>query len=238
MTGDGQHTPLLSQQLLLDVAEELKLPLLQISRQSELAKLNGSNDLRTIQSTAETALRLLDNYVLGVRLALEPQQFPLESVSISSVLYDASQQLDSFAKTYGVSLELNIAGKFGPVLANKQGLESALVSIGAALIEALPALLGSKQLTLQLATHRSRYGIIAGVYTDTKQLSNDALKRGRRLQGQSRQPLLNLTQTNGAGIFVADAILQAMDLHLMSSRHHRLHGLGTVLQPNHQLQLV
>lgn len=238
MMGDGLHAPMLSQQLLLNVAEELKLPLLQISRNAELAQLNNAPDLKLIQSTADTALKLLDNYVLGVRLALEPQQFPLESVSVSSVLYDVSQQLDSFSKSYGVSLELNIAGKFGPVLANKQGLESALVSIGAALIEALPALLGSKQLTLQLATHRSRYGIIAGVYADTKQLSKDALKRGRKLQTQSRQPLLNLTQTNGAGIFVADAILQAMDLHLMSSRHHRLHGLGTVLQPNHQLQLV
>jgi hypothetical protein len=37
---------------------------------------------------------------------------------------------------------------------------------------------------------------------------------------------------------VADAILQAMGLSLKTSRHHRLYGLGTVLQSNHQLQLV
>jgi hypothetical protein len=238
MAGDGQSTPILSQQLLLGVAEELKLPLLQIARNAELSMLNGSDNLNIIQATAETALHLLDNYVLGVRLALEPQQFPLESVSVSSVLYDASHQLDVYAKSYGVGLELNIAGKYGPVLANRQGLQAALVSIGAALIEALPALQGPSQLKLQLATHRSRYGVIAGVYADTKQVSNEALQRGRSLQGKSRQPLLNLSQTTGAGIFVADTILQAMDLHLMTSRHHRLHGLGTVLQPNHQLQLV
>jgi hypothetical protein len=238
MAGDGYPASILSQQLLVGVAEELKLPLLQIARQLELAQLNGSANLATIQATAQTALQLLDNYVLGVRLALEPQHFPLEAVSVSSVLYDASQQLDAFAKSYGVSLELNIAGKYGPVLANKQGLQAALVSVGAALIEALPALEGTQQLKLHLATHRSRYGIIAGVYADTKKLSNEALQRGRRLQGRSRQPLLNLSQSNGAGIFVADAILHAMDLRLMASRHHRLHGLGTVMQSNHQLQLV
>jgi hypothetical protein len=238
MAGDDYAAPVLSQQLLLDVAEELKLPLLQIARQAELAQLNGTASFTSIQAAAQTALQLLDNYVLGVRLALEPQHFPLEAVSVSSVLYDASQQLDAFAKSYGVSLELNIAGKYGPVLANRQGLQAALVSVGAALIEAIPALEGSRQLKLQLATHRSRYGIIAGIYADTKQLSNEALQRGRRLQSRSRQPLLNLSQSNGAGIFVADAILHAMDLHLMASRHHRLHGLATVLQSNHQLQLV
>lgn len=238
MAEGNTQTQILSQQLLLSVAEELKLPLLQIAREAELGQLSGTTDLRMIRATSETALKLLDNYVLGVRLALEPQHFPLEAVSVSSVLYDASQQLHTFAKSYGVELELNIAGKYGPVLANRQGLEAALVSVGAALIEAMPTLQDSAQLKLQLATHRSRYGVVAGVYADTKQLSNEALQKGRRLQAHSRQPFLNLSQANGAGIFVADAILNAMDLHLMASRHHRLHGLGTVLQPNHQLQLV
>jgi hypothetical protein len=238
MATDGYEAPILSQQLLLGVAEELKLPLLQIARHTELAQLNGNTDLGNVRTAAQMALQLLDNYVLGVRLALEPQHFPLEAVSVSSVLYDTSQQLDTFAKSYNVDLELSIAGKYGPVLANRQGLQAALVSVGAALIEAIPALEGPRQLKLQLATHRSRYGVIAGVYADTKQLSNEALQRGRRLQGRSRQPLLNLSQSNGAGIFVADAILQAMDLHLIASRHHHLHGLGTVLQSNYQLQLV
>jgi hypothetical protein len=228
---------ILSQQLLLSVAEELKLPLLQITRQAEQAQLTGETDLKTIQATAGSALKLLDNYVLGIRLALEPEQLALESISVSSVLYDTGQQLDALAKNYGVALELNVAGRFGPVLAHRQGLQAALVSLGAALIEALPAQ-ENPQLRLQLATHRSRYGIVAGLYADTKQLSNEALQRGRALQRQSRQPLMNLTHTSGAGIFVADTILRAMRLNLTASRHHRLYGLGAVLQPNRQLQLV
>jgi hypothetical protein len=230
-------SPILSQQLLLSVAEELKLPLLQIARQAEQAQLTGQADLATIQATADSALRLLDNYALGVRLALEPEKLAVESVSVSSVLYDTGQQLDALAKSYGVELELSIAGRYGPVLAHRRGLQAALVSLGAALIEALPAQ-ESSQLKLQLATHRSRYGIVAGLYADTRQLSNEALQHGRELQRHSRQPLMNLTHTSGAGIFVADTILRAMRLSLKASRHHRLYGLGTVLQPNHQLQLV
>jgi hypothetical protein len=172
-----------------------------------------------------------------VRLAMEPDSLDTEPVSVSSILYDTGQQLDALAKNYGVSLELGVAGKFGPVLANRLGLQAALISLGAALIEALPAQEGC-QLKLYLATHRSRYGVVAGLYTDAKQLSGDALQRGRKLQSSSRQPLTGITHTSGAGIFVADTILKAMNLRLTASRHHRLYGLGTVLQSNHQLQLV
>jgi len=237
MAHAASGSPVLSQQLLLSVAEELKLPLLQISRQAEQFRLTGETDLVTIQSTADSALRLLDNYALGVRLALEPEQLAVEAVSVSSVLYDTGQQLDTLAKSYGVELELSIAGRYSTVMAHRQGLQAALASLGAALIEALPAREGS-QLKLQLATHRSRYGIVAGLYADTKQLSNEALQHGRELQRHSRQPLMNLTHTSGAGIFVADTILRAMRLNLRASRHHRLYGLGIVLQPNHQLRLV
>ena len=234
---DNRQPVFLSQQLLLSVAEELKLPLLQLARQAEQGQVSGRADLRQMQQTADTALHLLDNYALGVRLAMESENLALEAVSVSSVLYDTGQQLDSLAKSYGVELRLNIAGRYTPVLAHRQGLQAALVSLGAALIEALPAQ-DTAQLKLHLATHRSRYGIVAGLYADTRQLSSDALQKGRRLQRTSRQPLLNVTHTSGAGIFIADSILQSMQLKLRASRHQRLYGLGTVLQSNNQLQLV
>jgi hypothetical protein len=224
-----------SEELLLSVAEELKLPLMQIARQAEQA----NTDPRIIRNTAEAALQLLDNYALSVRLKSQPALFEKEPVSVSSVLYDTGQQLDALAKNYGVELELNVTGRYGTVMAHRQGLQSALTSLGASLIEALPAL-ESPQLKLQLASHRSRYGIVAGLYTDAPQLTNAALKRGRRLQRQrvSRQPLTAVSHSSAAGIFVADTILQAMSLRLRASRHQRLYGLGTVMQPNNQIALV
>lgn len=237
MAQTNGDSPILSQHLLLSVAEELKTPLLQIARRAEHGQVTGTPDLRTIQATADNALRLLDGYALGVRLALDQERLATEPVSVSSLLYDAGQQLSSLAKSYGVDLQLSIAGRYEPVMAHRQGLQSALVSLGAALIEALPALEGP-QLKLHLATHRSRYGIVAGVYADTKQISAKALEQGRLLHPNSRQPLLGVTHTSGAGIFVADALLKAMNLNLKASRHQGLYGLGTVLTPNPQLQLV
>lgn len=238
MQGDArEETTMLSQQLLLNVADHLKMPLLQIARRAEQARLSNNPDLEGLQTSADAALRLIDSYALSVRLSMEQQPATLEPLTISSLLYDTGQALDGLAKNYGVSLELSIAGRYGPVMAHREGLQAALVSLGSALIEALPALQGS-QLKLQLATHRSRYGIVAGMYADTKQFSQLALQKGRALQTHSRQPLLGMTHTSGAGIFVADALLHAMQLNLVASRHGGLHGYGTVLQPNHQMQLV
>lgn len=238
VTAHDNSGSILSQELVLSVAEQLKNPLTQIARSAELAALRGTSNNLEIQAIADAALKLIDSYVLGVRLTLEDNRsLDTEPVSVSSVLYDTGQQLDALAKAYGVSLELNISGKYGPVLAHRQGLQAALTSLGYALIEAMPAA-GSSQLRLQLATHRCRYGIVAGLYTDMEQLSTEALRQGRRLHGRVRQPLTQLSHTSGAGVFVADAILQAMHSSLNISRHHRLYGLGAILKPNPQMQLV
>lgn len=227
----------LSQQLLLGVAEHLKLPLTQIARGAELGRLTGETDLTSLQTAADGALRLIDSYILGVRLVLEADSLPPEPVSVSAVLYDAGQQLDAMAKAYGIELELHVAGRYGPVMAHHEGLQAALVSLGMGLIEALPAL-EVPQLRLRLGTHRSRYGIVAGLYADSPIISSQALKQGRALQGRVRQPLSGVTHASGASIFVADSLLRAMQLKLQTSRHGRMYGLGTLLQPNNQLQLV
>lgn len=231
-----------SQQLLLSVAEQMKLPLVQIARQAELGSMGMDVSYGQIQTLAENAVQLIDGYSLSLQLAHRiSYELATESVSVSSVLYEANQQLKSLARLYDVQLELNIGGKYGPVLAHRKALQSAIVGLATALIEALPAQVGrssSSCMTLQLASHRCRYGIVAGVYASVPGLSSDALRRGRKLYGMSRQPLVEISHTSGAGIFVADAILKAMKLNLHVSRHHRLYGLGVVLRPSSQLALV
>lgn len=228
-----------SQQLLLSIAEQMKLPLLQISHHAELGAMGLPADYSQIQALADNALQLIDGYSLSLQLAHKlSYELSTESISVSSVLYDADQQLRTLAKLYNVQLELNIAGRYGPVLAHKKGLQSAIVGLASALIEALPAQAEGKTALLQLATHRCRYGIVAGVYAAIPGLSSEALKRGRKLYGLSRQPLVEISHTSGAGIFVADAIFRSMKLSLHVSRHHRLYGLGVVLKPSSQLALV
>jgi hypothetical protein len=231
--------PVLSQHLLLSLAEQLKLPLLQIARQAELATMHRDKSaLPNILVTADSALKLIDSYVLGVQLATqEAGLFETEPVSISSVLYDAGNELAPYAKAYDVTIDLELGGKYGPVSANRRGLQAALVSLGFALIEALPAT-DTSQLRLQLSAHRCRYGIVAGVYCDAPGLTTEALRQGRKLYGRARQPLTGVAPGSATGVFVADAILQGMQSQLTVSKHRKLYGLGAVLQPNPQMRLV
>lgn len=231
-------TPTINDKLLFNVIEQIKLPLSQIGRQAELGRLTGNVDLTLIERTADTALTLLNNFLFSVQLEINNQIINLESVSIASMLYDTGQALSQLANNYSVDVELSIAGKYGPVMANKKALQTAFVSLGSDLIESLPAQESHSPIKLQLATHRCRYGIVAGMYVDSAYITSNTLRQGHKLYGQVRQPLAGLSHRSGAGIFVAEAILKSMNLSLKSSRHHGKYGFGTILQPNHQLELI
>lgn len=226
-----------SPELLLGVAEHLKIPLINVARGVELMPTQEASG---VQAAAEAALRLIDNYIFGLKACQGGgTELIMEPVSIPAVLYDAGHALDAYAEAYGVSLELRVEGKFGPVMSNRQGMQVALESLGSSLIEALPAS-GARQLKLQLATHRSRYGLVAGLYAnpDAGQFTAAGLRRGYRLQGHARQPLPGLSHTAAAGVFVADTILKAIGSGVKASQHQNLRGLGAIFTPSRQLQMV
>jgi hypothetical protein len=231
------QTEMLSAQLLLNLAEQLKLPFLQIARQTEANQLSNNNDFGTVQLVAENALRLLENYTLGVRIKLDDYSQKIEPVSVPSLLLEATNQLNPLAAQYGINLDLDVKGRYSPVIADRSVLQAALISLGSALIEAFSTR-ENKQVRLNFAVHHGRNGIVAGVYANSNKLSKNLLLKGRQLHKNSRQPLVSLTHASGAGIFVADALLNAINLNLYSSRHQGLYGIGVALQPTYQLELV
>lgn len=229
-------------QLFLAMAEELKMPLQHIARQAELQQLSPSHlsvaGLQDIQASADMTLQLLDSYLLSLRLSLHPDVgLRLEPVSLSAVLHDTAAELRHVAGAYGVDLELHTQGRYEPVLAHRQALQSALVALGYAVIEALPAA-GVRNQHLRLATHRTRTGIVAGVYGELDGLTPQLYRRGRQLHGHARQPLVTVLPGSGAGVFVADAILQAMSSRLRVGRYMKLPGFAVTLPASEQLQLV
>lgn len=226
--------------LFMALAEELKSPLMRIARQSELLELGSecAAGLSSVRMNAEMTLRLLDSYLLSLRLAREPDAlFAVQPVSVGAVLHEARGRLADIAREYDVELELDIGGRYEPVMANDQALTTALVSLGYSLIEALPAM-GTQQLRLRLAAHRTKYGIVAGMYCDAESLTPASLRRAHHLHGYTRQPFVDALPGSGAGVFVAEAILKAMSSHLRVGRHHRLPGFAVTLSPSQQLQLV
>jgi hypothetical protein len=224
--------------LLVSVAEQLKMPLLHIARQVELVGGGGDLDgaLELIRTRADSAIRLVDSYLLGIELAGGQMEFELEPVSVSSVLNDTAHQLDLTARQYGVSVELHLAGKYGPVMAHARGLQAALLSLGLACIESHPS--AGVERPLRLEAYKTSQGIVAGLYGITDELRAEGLRTGRQLLGRSRQPLTGFSASSGAGVFVADLLLQSMASQLRVARHNLQYGLAATLQPSRQLQLV
>lgn len=232
-------TTVAGNQLLTSVAEQLKLPLVNIARRTELAQLTGDIqpvELHAIHTQAMAALTLVDSYMLGLELLRNQETLNLEPVSISSMLTEAAHALDGYAKQYKVVIELEIAGKYGPVLGHRAGIKAALISLGHELIEIQAAHTQSARLTL--AATRNAHGIAAGIYSDYEELQAAHWRRALELCGRARQPFTALTAGSGAGIFVADIILQAMAARLRVGRYHRQRGLVTVLRSSPQLELV
>ena len=144
------------QALLNGVAEELKLPLMYIARRTELALMTqdvSTESLKSIQTTATSALELVDSYLLGLQIAENQQILELEPVSTSSTLYDVAQSLEEVARRYDVSLRLDVVGNHMPVMANRPALTSALLSLSTAYIETQTPIVetGEKRIVTQAA---------------------------------------------------------------------------------------
>jgi K+-sensing histidine kinase KdpD len=224
------------------LAEELKTPLMQIARQAELLETHGKSvpedQLRYMRHNADMTLRLIDSYLFTLRLSRDSRNgFSAEPVSISSILHEARARLLDAARERNIALHLNIAGKYEPVLAHPQALTSALITLGYTLIDALPAN-GSGQFGLRMAAHRTKHGIVAGMYFNSEALTPEALRRAQKLYGHARQPFVEVLPGSGAGVFVAEAILAAMSSRLRVGRYQKLPGFAVTLTPSQQMQLV
>jgi hypothetical protein len=231
---------IVDERLLQVLAEQMKLPLLQIARRAELGKLNGESEtsLSSIELTADGALQLIDSYLLSLKLARAQASLELEPVSLSAVLSQTAHQLDKLAKQYNCELELHLSGRYEPIMAHRAGLEAALTSLGYVFIEAQSSAPHKTRPILKLAAHRGKAGIVAGMFADLEGLSAEMYRRGRSLFGHGRQPLTQLTASSGAGIFVADSLLASMQARLRIAHHQKLTGLAATFNSSNQLRLV
>jgi hypothetical protein len=221
-----------SDQLFTALAEQLKVPLLQIARLSELSQEAA---LPHISIISEHALMLVDAYV---QLRSQDQaKLLLEPINTSAVLYDVASALQSFAKQSDFTLELDYQGKGTPIMAHRDSLRTMLTLLGASLIEAnvdeedLPR-------HIILGTHRSAQGIVVGAFSSHVALSQRALQLTRELHGRAAQAVPSLGLAGGAGLAIADQLSEQMLAPLRAYRHRGLTGIGSLLVPSRQLELV
>lgn len=221
-----------SDRLLLALAEELKLPLLHVSQQTELYEQAHGLALDGIHASTQHALLLIDSYI--TLQTMRQQQLELEPVSVSSVLYEAARMLQPLAAQYNCQIDLQIDGRYAPVMSHRTVLSAALISMGAALITAVK----QPNESVTLAAHKAQAAIVAGVFSSTKGLGDKVLQQGRALYGRARQPLQSFTPHPAAGIFIADDLLEMAGAELRVSQHKNQRGLATMLEPSRQLSLV
>lgn len=237
----GQNAHLNTQeQLFLGVSEQLAEPLLQIARLSELARSARPKQQaaywQLAEAIASASLQLTESYALSLRLQGKITPLVLEPVTVSSLLYDTAQRLDAYAKQYGVALELDPSPRVQPVLADRTVLEAAMVSLGQLFVQSQAG--ADEHPAVVLGAHRSRYGVVAGLYGASRQLNIDSLRRAHALQGQARAPLPQLATGPAAGVFVAESLLSTLSARLHVARYRKMSGLATTLTPSRQLQLV
>lgn len=225
------------EQLLMAAAEQLKVPLLQVSQHIELARMGGEINSNHLENVTDMGLQLIESYLLSMELSREQGELQLEPVSISSVLQTTVERLHKIAREYNCNLELRLSGRYGPVMGHRPSLEAAMTSLGYSFIEAQQSA-EVKNPRLILAAHRSRWGIVAGTYGEHSGLTSDMFRRAKLLQGRACQGLPGFAHTSGAGIFVADSLLGVMASKLHVSHHAKLTGLAVTLAPNPQLELV
>jgi hypothetical protein len=225
-----------SVRLMRALAEELRLPLLQIARKSELTRLGvDPSSLKEIETTADTALKLIDGYLLSTQLLLGQQKLDLEPVSLGAAMYDTAQYLRNMAKLYGCDIDIDVSAKSGLAMAHPKGLQAALTSLAYAFISANVA---SKKHQVILCAHKTTYGIMAGVLTTDTTLPKNSLQNARQLFGTVRRPMPALTHNNGAGIYVADHLFAAMNAKLKVTSQKTAAGLTALLLPSQQLALL
>lgn len=224
--------------LLRTVVEQIKLPLIHIARQAEIAKDSSAGvDPESLSALSEMAIKLIDSYFLSlpdpnqVKLALEP-------VSLSSVLQTAAYNLEGMAKLYNCEIQLRLSGKFSPVMSHRTRLEAAFTMLGFAFIESQNQPENGKKSQVYLTGYKTAQGLAGGVFSPQLEMTNESLKRGLEGLGKQHQALPELSQTTSAGVFIADALLDNLAAKLRVAHYRKLSGLATTLLPSRQLQLI
>ncbi len=227
-SGQTQHRD----QLFVALAQQLKTPLLQIARLSEVS---SEAALPRISVISEHALRLVDAY--SQVNAQNQTKLLLEPLATSAVLYDVAAELEPFAKQWDFTIEIDQQGKGVPIMANRGSLSTMLTLIGASLIEA-GGETENQPKRLILGTHRSAKGIVVGAFSGQVELSQRAVQLTRELHGRASQAAPSLGLSGGAGLAIADQLSEQMHAPLRAYRHRSLTGIGSLLTPSQQLQFV
>ncbi len=208
-----------AKRLFMALTEQLKTPLTQIARLSELAKINNytRESLKEIESSSLAALSLIDSYMLNNRINLGQQIISFEPLSAPLILQEVAHELEPMASQYNCKLVIKNIGKSPPIMANSKALRVAMASLASVFIEASQNS-SKKKRQVSLVTKKESEGVLTGVFTKNEVLNAKVLANAQKLYGQAKMPIPNLANT-GAGIFIAESLIESLSAQLKFSRY-------------------
>ena len=133
---DIHNTVGADQYLLKSIAEELRLPLVQISRLAELSqasKYDFASNIRSIESSADLAIQLLESFILGVEFSDRQREIELSPITIGAVMNDVAHQLHRLASQNDYDIELSIKSAH-PIMGNYEAIKMAYLNIAHTII--------------------------------------------------------------------------------------------------------
>lgn len=218
------------------LAEDLRVPLMQIARSSELAQLDSKKaNPKHIEATADAALKLIDSYIFSTQVLLGQETLALEPISPKATLYDTAQYMNEIAKLYNYEIEIDASNRCGLVMAHAKGLQAALIGLTYTLIGGMSS---DEKGRIILTAHKTKHGVAAGVMTNGKAISQRALNTARGVYGDVRRPLADSLHASSAGIYVADNLFAAMASELRAKSTRGTSGLVATLLQSQQLALL
>ncbi len=216
--------------LLTALADHLRMPLLQIAR---LAEMGRPQTLPRISLISEQALRLVDAYVM----ARSQTELELEPLSAGAVMAEVAAVLDGFARDANYHIIIDQTTPTGLVMAHRPTLKMIFLLLGSSIIEAgLEREAIDRRLVFGI--HKSSSGVVFGAFNSSLELTQDVINMTRQLHGRARQAAPALGAAGAAGLAIADDLSNHMNSPLKSYRHKSLTGIGSLLLPTAQLQLL
>lgn len=209
------------------IAAQFRTPLMQIA---QLAQHKPADALEQIQAVTNYAIKMAEVYSWHST----QQQLKLEPLTASSLLYDIAQELDPIAKLYECSVQVRLHEANRPVLGHRQTLKDMLVLLMTGVMQSLPP---EQDRQLVLGAHRSAFGTVLGVFSESLELNQQTLTTLRRLRSKSYHPAPTMLAGHHA-VSLADQLSRSLQAPLKAFRHEHLPGVGSLLHTSQQLRLV
>lgn len=216
--------------LFMCLAEQLKIPFVQIKSMTDMAH---DVEKKEINEISKINLKLIDGFLLSLRLSRQTQ-LELEPVPIGSLLFDVYQAVSGFADMNSCKLTVDVDRKCGLVMADYRVIKYALSNLVYSFVNS-----SSENTDIKLiAKPTANQLVMTGIFAKKTNINKTLFKKAKMIKGIAHQPMQNFVNDNAAGVFVADSLLEHIGSSLDVRRVDGYSGLATFIRPSNQLSLV